>query len=137
MNGSGLQLIFDNFTTNDGDGLTDDFGIQTVQNIDVARAPVVKKSTGIDSNGVFGNKGDEKIMRPDGSYEYKARSSLTAADIANRPIGIAYRNQTQFKELDIERVNLSHPVGGESTLLYGLKLQNFNITTDITATPMD
>jgi len=137
VNGSGLQLIFDNFTTNDGDGLTDDFGIQTVQNIDVARAPVIKKATGIDSNGVFGNKGDEKIMRPDGSYEYKARSSLTAADIANRPIGIAYRNQTQFKELDIERVNLSHPVGGESTLLYGLKLQNFNITTDITATPMD
>ena len=134
---SGLQLIFDNFTTNDGDGLTDDFGIQTVQSIDVARAPVIKKATGIDSNGVFGNKGDEKIMRPDGTYEYKSRSSLTAADIANRPLGVAYRNQTQFKELDIERVNLSHPVGGESTLLYGLKLQNFNITTDITATPMD
>lgn len=137
VNGSGLQLIFDNFTTNDGDGLTDTFGIQTTKSIDVARAPVVKKTTGIDSNGVFGNKGDEKIMRSDGSYEYKSPSSVTAADRANRPIGIALRNETQFKELDIERVNLSHPVGGESTLLYGLKLQNFNITTDITATPMD
>lgn len=137
VNGSGRQLIFDNFTTNDGDGLTDNFGIQTRQSIDVARAPVIKKSTGIDSNGVFGNEGDEKIMRPDGSYEYKAPSSLTAADIANRPIGVAFRNQTQFKELDIDRVNLAHPVGGESTLLYGLKLQNFNITTDLTATPMD
>ena len=137
INGSGRQLIFDNFTTNDGDGLTDDFGIQTTQSIDVARAPVIKKTTGIDSNGVFGNKGDEKIMRADGTYEYKAPSSLTAADIANRPIGVAFRNQTQFKELDIDRVNLVHPVGGESTLLYGLKLQNFNITTDLTATPMD
>jgi hypothetical protein len=136
-NGTGLQLVFDNFTTNDGDGLTDDFGIQTSRHLDVARAPVIKKSTGIDSNGVFGNKGDEKIMRPDGSYEYKSPTSLTAGDIANRPIGVAMRNQTQFKELDIERVNLVHPVGGESTLLYGLKLQNFNITTDITATPMD
>ncbi len=62
---------------------------------------------------------------------------MTAADIANRPLGIAVRTNTQFKELDFERVNVSHSVGGESTLLYGLKLQNFNITTDITATPMD
>ncbi len=137
QNNTGLQLIFDNFTTNDGDGLSDTFGIQTVQNLDVARAPVIKKSTGTDSNGVFGNKGDEKIMRPDGTYEYKSPVALSAADIANRPIGVAFRKETQFKELDIEKVNLSHPVGGESTLLYGLKLQNFNITTDITATPMN
>lgn len=136
-NDTGLQLIFDNFTTNDGDGLSDTFGIQTVHNIDVARAPVIKKTTGTDSNGVFGNKGDEKIMRADGTYEYKSPSSLTAADIANRPVGVAFRNETQFKELNIDKVNLSHPVGGESTLLYGMKLQNFNITTDITATPMD
>ena len=136
-NNTGLQLIFDNFTTNDGDGLTDDFGIQTRQSLDIARAPVIKKTTGQDSNGVFGNQGDEKIMRSDGTYEYKAPATLTSIDIANRPIGIAFRNETQFKELDFERVNLSHPTGGESTLLYGLKLQNFNITTDITATPMD
>jgi hypothetical protein len=136
-NNTGLQLIFDNYTTNDGDGLTDSFGIQTVQSFDVARAPVVKKSTGLDSNGVFGYKGEEKIMKPDGTYEYKSPAILTPADIANRPIGIAFRNETQFKELDIERVRLSHPTGGESTLLYGLKMQNFNLTTDITATPMD
>jgi hypothetical protein len=72
-----------------------------------------------------------------GSYEYKSPASVTVTDIMNRPVGIAFRKNTQFKELDIERVNLSHPTGGESTLLYGLKLQNFNITTDITATPMD
>lgn len=137
VNGTGLQLIFDNFTTNDGDGLTDDFGIRTVRSVDVARAPVVKKSTGIDSNGIFGNKGDEKIMLANGSYVYKSPSSLTGADRNNRPVGVALRNNTQFKELDIERVNLSHPAGGESTLLYGLKMQNFNITTDITATPMN
>ena len=136
-NDTGLKLIFDNFTTNDGDGLTDDFGIQTRQSLDVARAPVIKKTSGVDSNGVFGNKGDEKIMNSDGTYEYKSPASLTAIDIANRPIGIAFRNETQFKELDIERVNLSHPTGGESTILYGLKMQNFNIATDITATPMN
>jgi hypothetical protein len=137
QNNTGLQLIFDNFTTNDGDGFTDSFGIQTTQSLDVARAPVIKKSTGTDSNGVFGNEGDEKIMLAGGSYEYKSPASVTVTDIMNRPVGIAFRKNTQFKELDIERVNLSHPTGGESTLLYGLKLQNFNITTDITATPMD
>jgi len=137
QNDTGMKLIFDNFTTNDGNDFTDDFGIQTTYNMDVARAPVVKKSTGLDSNNVFGNKGDEKIMRADGSYEYKAPGSITAADIANRPVGLAVRTNTQFKELNFESVNLSHPVGGESTLLYGLKLQNFNVTTDITATPLN
>jgi len=137
VNGSGMQLIFDNYTTNDGNDLADTFGMQTAYNIDVARAPVVKKETGTDSNGVYGNKGDEKIMNSDGSYQYVSPSALTLADIANRPVGIAVRTNTQFKELDFERVNLSHATGGDSTLLYGLKLQNFNITTDITATPMD
>ncbi len=134
---TGLKLIFDNYTTNDGDGITDDFGIQTEYNLDVARAPVLKKSTGLDGNNVYGEAGWEKVMLADGSYIYKDPATMTAADIANRPLGIAVRTNTQFKELDFERVNVSHSVGGESTLLYGLKLQNFNITTDITATPMD
>jgi len=136
-NGTGMQLVFDNFTTNDGDGLTDDFGIQTEYNIDVARTVVLKKSDGADSNGVVGNKGWEKIMLADGSYEYKDPSTLTAADIANRPVGLALRTNTQFKELDFGSVNLIHQTGGAETLLYGLKLQNFNITTDITSTPLD
>lgn len=135
--GTGLKLIFDNYTTNDGNNLSDDFGIQTEYNMDIARAPVIKKSTGFDSNNIYGEEGWEKVMLPDGSYEYKAPSDMTAADIANRPVGVAMRTNTQFKELDFERVNLSHSVGGESTLLYGMKLQNFNITTDITATPID
>jgi len=136
-NGTGMQLVFDNFTTNDGDGLTDTFGIQSEYNIDVARAPVIKKTDGADSNGVVGSKGWEKIMRADGSYEYKNPTTLTVADIANRPVGLAVRTNAQFKELDFGSVDLVHPTGGESTLLYGLKLQNFNITTDITATPLD
>jgi Family of unknown function (DUF6160) len=134
---TGFKLIFDNYTTNDGNGLTDDFGIQTEYNLDIARAPVIKKSTGNDSNGIYGEKGWEKVMLSDGTYTYMDPASMTATDFANRPVGIAVRTNTQFKELDIERVNLSHPVGGESTLLYGMKLQNFNITTDITATPLD
>ena len=136
-NGTGVQLVFDNFTTNDGDGLTDTYGFRADYNIDIASTRVLKKSDGADSNGVVGNRGDEKIMNADGTYYYVAPGSVTASQIANRPVGIAVRTRTHFNELDFERVNLSHPTGGDSTLLYGLKLQNFDITTDITATPID
>jgi hypothetical protein len=136
-NDSGMQLVFDNFTTNDGDGLTDTYGFRSDYNIDISSTRVLKKSNGIDSNGVSGNKGDEKVMNADGTYSYVAPADMTAVNIANRPVGIAVRARTHFKELDFERVNLSHPTGGDSTLLYGLKLQNFDVTTDITATPLD
>lgn len=137
VNGSGLQLVFDNFTTNDGDGVNDTYGIRTVTQVDVAQTRVIKKSDGADRNGVLGNRGDEKIMNPDGSYRYVAPASLTGADMDDRPAGLAVRTTTSFRELDVDNVNLVHPTGGESTLLYGLKLQNFEVRTDITATPMD
>lgn len=137
QNGTGLQLVFDNFTTNDADGLGDTYGFQAQQQIDIASAYVVKKSDGADSNGVVGNRGDVKVMNADGSYRYVNPSSLTAQDLDDLPIGLATRTRTHFKELDFERVNLVHPVGGDSTLLYGLKLQNFDVTTDITTTAMD
>jgi len=137
VNGSGMQLVFDNFTTNDGDGLADTYGFRSQYQIDVARAQVVKKSDGPDNNGVSGNKGDIKVMNSDGSYRYVAPGDLTAQDVADRPVGVAVRTRTQFKELDFDQVNLVHPTGGESTVLYGLKLQNFDVTTDITATPLN
>jgi len=137
VNGTGMQLVFDNFTTNDGQGLDDTYGFQSDYNIDVSRTRVLKKSDGLDSNGISGNKGDEKIMNADGTYRYVSPGALTSADIGNRPVGLAVRTRTSFKELDFERVNLVHPVGGQSTLLYGLKMQNFDVTTDITATPLN
>ena len=76
-------------------------------------------------------------MNADGSYRYEAPSSLTPADLNSLPVGIATRSRTHFQELDFESVQLSHPVGGSSTLLYGLKLQNFDVTTDITTTPLN
>jgi hypothetical protein len=136
-NDTGMKLVFDNFTTNDGNDRTNNYGFRSDYNIDVSSTRVLKKSNGPDSNGVSGNKGDEKVMNADGTYFYVAPGDMTAENIANRPIGIAVRTNTHFKELDFESVNLSHPTGGDSTLLYGLKLQNFDITTDITATPLD
>ena len=136
-NDTGMKLVFDNFTTNDGNDSTDTYGFQADYNIDIASTRVLKKSNGPDSNNVSGNKGDEKVMNTDGTYSYVAPGAMTAEDIANRPVGIAVRTNTRFQELDFDRVNLVHPSGTDSTLLYGLKLQNFNITTDITATPLN
>ena len=137
VNGSGMQLVFDNYTTNDGDGLSDTFGLRNEYQLDIAGVQVVKKADGPDSNGVVGDKGDIKVMNADGSYRYVNPAALTAQDIQDRPVGIAVRSRTQFQELDFDQVKLVHPTGGESTLLYGLKFQNFDITTDISTTALD
>lgn len=136
-NNTGLQLVFDNFSTNDGDGLTDSYGFRSDTSIDVASAYVRKKADGADANGVAGNKGDIKVMNADGSYRYVAPAALTAQDRANLPLGFATRTRTHFKELDFERVNLVHSSGESDTLLYGLKVQNLDVTTDLNVTPLD
>lgn len=137
VNDSGIKLVFDNFTTNDGDGISDTFGIQSEQNVDIASAYVVKKEAGADSNGVVGNRGDIKVVNGDGTYRYVDPADMTAADWENLPVAMALRTRTQFKELDFGSVDLVHPTGGEATLLHGLKLQNFDVTSDITMTPLD
>ncbi|KZY61404.1 hypothetical protein A3762_00045 [Oleiphilus sp. HI0125] len=137
VNDTGIKLVFDNFTTNDGDGVTDSFGLRTDQNIDVASAYVRKKSDGADSNGVVGNKGDVKVMNPDGTYRYVAPADLTPEDWDSLPVGLALRTRTQLKELDFGSVDLVHSSGQSATLLHGLKLQNVDITSDITMTPLD
>jgi len=137
QNGTGLSLVFDNFTTNDGDGLNDTFGIQTERNLDVANAYVVKEAAGADANGVVGNKGDVKVMNGDGSYRYVDPAALTSQDLNSLPLGIAVRTRTQFKEFDIDSVQLGHSSGQSDTLIYGLKFQNFDVTSDITTTVLD
>ena len=137
VNDSGVKLVFDNFTTNDGDGVNDTFGFKTEQNLDIASAYVVKKTTGADGNGVVGNRGDIKVLNGDGTYRYVNPADMTATDWDNLPVAMAVRTRTQFKELDFGSVDLVHPTGGGSTLLHGLKLQNFDVTSDITMTPLD
>lgn len=136
INGTGTQLVINNFHTSDGAAGTNTYGIQSTLNIDVAQTKVVKKTTGTDSNGVFGNAGDEKIMDPTTTAGYKYVTNPTSSEIAYRPVGFAVRAQTQFKEFDVGSVQLVHPTGGASTLLYGVSLQNFNIKADLTATPI-
>lgn len=136
VNGTGTQLVINNIHTSDGSGGTNTFGIQSTINVDVSQTKVIKKTTGTDANGVFGNAGDEKIMDPTTTAGYKYVTSPTSTDIAHRPVGFAVHDNTQFKELDFGNVQLVHPTGGAQTLLYGVSLQNFNVTADLTATPI-
>ncbi|UZE95849.1 DUF6160 family protein [Alkalimarinus alittae] len=135
-----MQIVFDNITTNDGDGITNTYGIQNDISIDVYQTKVVKKITGADSKGVVGNKGDEKIL--DGSaagYRYvsKADMSATPSLESERPLGFAVNANTRFKELSFGSVQMVHPDAAQpSTLVYGMSLQNASITSNLTATPI-
>jgi len=139
VNDTGTQLIFDNITTTDGyDDNTNTHGVQLSLAVDVAPTRVVKRTTGTDSNGISGTRGQEKIMSADGTtYTYKDTSALTPEDKDNRPIGFAVSSQLQFKEMSIGAVQLKHPNNPTpQTVVHGLSMQNFNITSNLTATPI-
>jgi len=142
INGTGTRLVLDDIHTGDGgdfdgDGVEDNsFGVRTDLSVDVYQTRVVKKTDGPDALGVVGSRGDEKIM--DGSsaagYRYVANPSLQEAE--NRPLGFAVKGRSQFKELSINNIDLVHPVGGAQTAVYGVKMQNFDIKANLTATPI-
>ncbi len=135
-----MQIVFDNITTNDGDGITNTYGLQNDIAIDVYQTKVVKKTDGADSNGVVGNKGDEKITDSSAAgYRYVSKADMDATPslTSDRPLGFAVNANTRFKELSFGSVQMVHPDAAQpSTLIYGMSLQNVNITSNLTATPI-
>lgn len=142
VNGTGTQLVLNDIYTSDGgdfdgDGVDDNtFGIQTDLAVDVYQTRVVKKTDGPDALGVVGSRGDEKIMDPSAAAGYRYVSSPNSAQVENRPLGFAVQARSQFKELSINNIDLVHPVGGAQTAVYGVKMQNFDIKANLTATPI-
>ena len=129
VNGTGTSIVFDNITTSDGYNGTDNtHGVQLELAIDVAPTKVLNKA----------NPSQEKIMTGASTYEYKDSATLTAVDKENRPMGFAVAASLQFKELDIESVNLIHANQPTipQTMIHGFKMQNFNIQSNLTATPI-
>jgi len=136
-----MQLVFDNITTNDGDGISNTYGLQNDIAIDIYQTKVVKKTTGVDSKGVFGVKGSEKIMddtQPEGyRYVTKADMDATPSLVSDRPLGFAVNARTSFKELSVGSVQVNHANATQpSTLLYGMKIQNVDMRSNLTATPI-
>ncbi|MDX1635856.1 MAG: DUF6160 family protein [Marinobacter sp.] len=142
VNGTGTQLVLNDIHTSDGgdfdgDGIDDNtFGIRTDISVDVYQTKVVKKQDGADAAGVVGSRGDEKIMDASAAAGYRYVTAPTAGDLENRPLGFAVQARSQFKELSINNVDLVHPTGGAQTAIYGVKLQNFDIKANLTATPI-
>ncbi len=129
INGTGTSLTLDNITTNDGYNDTDNnYGLKINLAIDVAQTKVVNKV----------NPDQEKIMTGASSYTYINTADLDLADKANRPVGFAVAASVQFKELNIETVSLTHPnlPDQPQPIFLGVKMQNFNITSHLTATPI-
>lgn len=142
VNNTGTRLVLNDIHTSDGgdfdgDGVEDNtFGIRTDLSVDVYQTKVVKKTDGADTLGITGARGDEKIMDPAAAAGYRYVSSPTATDLENRPLGFAVQARSQFKELSINNIDLVHPTGGPQTAVYGVKMQNFDIKANLTATPV-
>ena len=133
--GTGTAMKVDNIYTSDGyDDATNTHGIQTTTSIDVAKTRVLKKTTGVDSNGISGNEGDEVIVTGNGATDY-SYVDPASADKNSRPEGLIISNNVQIKELNIEAVNLIHP-NATSTMLHGVKLQNLNMSSTLSVTPI-
>ncbi|MDV2081209.1 DUF6160 family protein [Marinobacter xestospongiae] len=142
INDSGMKLVLNDIYTSDGgdfdgDGVEDNtYGIQSEIAVDVYQTRVVKKEDGADSRGVVGNRGDERIMDAGAPEGYRYVANPTAADMQNRPLGFAVQAEARFKELSINNIDLVHPTGGAQTAVYGVKMQNFDIKANLTATPI-
>jgi hypothetical protein len=145
INDTGTQIIFDNYSTNDGTGTTDtnDYGLQANLNIDVFETKVLKKVT--DAQGSIG---DELLYDDNRNPSLGTITYVPSADVealnpagealrARRPLGFAVQGNVSFKELNIESIQLKHPsVPTSQTLFYGVVMQNLNLTTNLTATPI-
>jgi hypothetical protein len=137
--GTGVSIKADNIYTSDGYGDTaNTYGIQTVTSIDVAKTRVLKKFTGTDLNGVIGNEGDELIVDSAETAGYKYVTAPTDIEKSSRATGLIISNNVQIKELNIESIQLIHPTAAVSTntLLHGMKLQNLNMSSTLSVTPI-
>lgn len=139
INDSGTQIIFDGYSTNDGSGTTDtnNFGLKADLKIDVYETRVLKKTSGNDALGVSGSIGDELIYNDSSRTGYTYVANPNAAQRNLRPLGFAVQGNVAVKELQINQIQLKHPnVTAPQTIVSGAVLQNLNMTTNLTATPI-
>ncbi|MET1080742.1 MAG: DUF6160 family protein [Pseudomonas sp.] len=111
VNGTGSQLVVDNFHTSDGNPASPEansYGFNADLSLDVAPTRV-RIESGPNAGG---------YVTPD-------------------PLGFAVSGRVHFKEINVDRVQHVHPTGGAVTAMYGLKAQNADIRANLTATPIN
>lgn len=110
-NGTGAQLVVDNFSTSDGDPTNptaNTYGVNADLNLDVAPTKVKVKS-----------------------------GANAGTNVTPDPLGFAVNGQITFKEINVDRLQNVHPTGGAVTAMYGIKAQNADIRANLTATPIN
>ncbi|MFC5697518.1 DUF6160 family protein [Pseudomonas sp. GCM10022186] len=108
--GSGSQLVVDNFHTSDGnpaDPNANTYGFNADLNLDVAPTKACTRNGG------------------------------TCTPVTPDPLGFAVNGRIHFKEINVDRLQHVHPTGGAVTSMYGIKVQNADIGTNLTATPIN
>ncbi len=110
-NGTGAQLVIDNFSTADGDPnnpTANTYGVNADLNLDVAPTKVKVKS-----------------------------GANAGTNVTPDPLGFAVNGRITFKEVNVDRLQNVHPTGGAVTAMYGIKAQNADIRANLTATPIN
>jgi hypothetical protein len=110
-NGTGAQLVIDNFSTSDGDPNNPNantYGVNADLNLDVAPTKVKVKS-----------------------------GANAGTNVTPDPLGFAVNGRITFKEVNVDRLQNVHPTGGAVTAMYGIKAQNADIRANLTATPIN
>lgn len=136
---TGMAMTLNNIFTSDGyDDTTNTHGIESTMSVDVARTRVIKRDTGVDTNGITGNAGEEVITSGKGAAEYSYVANPTAAQKANRPETLVISNNLQIKELNIDSVQMQHSnaVGAPTNLVNGIKFQNINFGSTLSVSPI-
>ncbi|GAA3922578.1 DUF6160 family protein [Litoribacillus peritrichatus] len=110
---------------------TDDEGLTVELAVDVAETAV----KGIDTNDgllkrVLIDGGGQEVFVNDGDVEARLLAGYT------NPLGFAVDTKVEFKQLNIDSINMNHHVGGAQPIFYGAQFENVSLRANITATPI-
>lgn len=75
------------------------------------------------------------------SNDYGVKTDLNVdvreADASTGELGFSVNTRSRFRELNIGSVDLVHPDGGSATALQGVSIQNMDMESNLTATPIE
>lgn len=110
---------------------TDEDGLTVQLGLDVAETVVkdVDTTDGLLKRVLLDPTGHEELVA-DADLEAKLTSGYT------NPVGFAVDTKVEFKQLNIDRINMNHHVGGAQPIFYGAQFENVSLRANITATPI-
>ena len=87
---------------------------------------------------VMNNIHTDDVFEPGNKYGVKTDLEIDVqeADDSTGELGFSVNTRTRFRELNIGSVDLVHPDGGAATALQGVSIQNMDMESNLTATPI-